>query len=138
MDGKRVIMLGSNNYLGLATHPKLIKAAMDAVERYGTSMTGSRLLNGSTKIHEHLEELLADFFGAEACLTFTTGYQANLGTISALVNKRAAVVIDRAWPRKRFIVRGFRLSGLRMNDAQPTLAAVRRHGNSFKYCRSHQ
>lgn len=96
IDGKRVIMLGSNNYLGLTRHPRVMKAAMDAIEKYGTSMTGSRLLNGSTKLHENLENLLASFFGAEACLTFTTGYQANLGTISALVNKRAAVVIDRS------------------------------------------
>ncbi len=96
MDGKRAIMLGSNNYLGLTRHPRVVKAAADAVERYGTSMTGSRLLNGSTLLHERLEELLAEFFGAEACLTFTTGYQANLGAISALVNRRVAIVIDRS------------------------------------------
>ena len=95
IDGKRAIMLGSNNYLGLTRHPKVVKAAKDAVERYGTSMTGSRLLNGSTLLHERLEELLCEFFGKEACLTFTTGYQANLGAISALVNRRVAVVIDR-------------------------------------------
>ena len=96
VDGKRVIMLGSNNYLGLTRHPRVVKAARDAVERYGTSMTGSRLLNGSTVIHERLEELLATFFGTEACLTFTTGYQALLGAISALVNRRAAAIIDKA------------------------------------------
>jgi 8-amino-7-oxononanoate synthase len=96
IDGKRVIMLGSNNYLGLTRHPRVVKAARDAVEIYGTSMTGSRLLNGSTKLHERLEELLAAFFETEACLTFTTGYQANLGAISALANSRVAVVIDKA------------------------------------------
>jgi 8-amino-7-oxononanoate synthase len=96
IDGKRVIMLGSNNYLGLTRHPKVVKAARDAVERYGTSMTGSRLLNGSTKIHERLEELLAEFFEAEACLTFTTGYQANLSVISSLASRRVAVLIDKA------------------------------------------
>ncbi len=96
IDGKRAIMLGSNNYLGLTRRPRVVKAAADAVEQYGTSMTGSRLLNGSTPLHERLEELLAEFFGAEACLTFTTGYQANLGAISALVNRRVAVVIDRS------------------------------------------
>jgi 8-amino-7-oxononanoate synthase len=96
IDGKRVIMLGSNNYLGLTRHPRVVKAARDAVERYGTSMTGSRLLNGSTKIHERLEELLAEFFETEACLTFTTGYQANLSAISALANRRVAVLIDKA------------------------------------------
>ena len=96
IDGKRAIMLGSNNYLGLTRRPRVVKAAAAAVEQYGTSMTGSRLLNGSTPLHERLEELLAEFFGAEACLTFTTGYQANLGAISALVNRRVAVVIDRS------------------------------------------
>ena len=68
----------------------------DAVERYGTSMTGSRLLNGSTKLHERLEELLAAFFGKEACLTFTTGYQANLGAIAALASRNVAVLVDKA------------------------------------------
>lgn len=96
IDGKRVIMLGSNNYLGLTRHPRVVKASRDAVERYGTSLTGSRLLNGTTKLHERLEEMLAAFFEAEDCLTFTTGYQANLGAISALANRRAAVVIDKA------------------------------------------
>jgi len=96
IDGKRVIMLGSNNYLGLTRHPRVVQAARDAVERYGTSMTGSRLLNGTTKLHERLEELLAWFFETEACVTFTTGYQANLGAISALANRRVAVVLDKA------------------------------------------
>src|SRR5438874_12309059 len=63
VDGKRVIMLGSNNYLGLTRHPKVMRAARDAVEHYGTSMTGSRLLNGTTKLHEQLEEALAAFLG---------------------------------------------------------------------------
>ncbi|HWO73795.1 MAG TPA: pyridoxal phosphate-dependent aminotransferase family protein [Dehalococcoidia bacterium] len=96
IDGKRVIMLGSNNYLGLTRHPRVVQATRDAVERYGTSMTGSRLLNGTTKLHERLEELLAWFFETEACVTFTTGYQANLGAISALANRRVAVVLDKA------------------------------------------
>jgi 8-amino-7-oxononanoate synthase len=95
LDGKRLIMLGSNNYLGLTRHPRVVKAARDAVERYGTSMTGSRLLNGTTKLHERLEELIAEFLHTEAALTFTTGYQANLGAISALVNRRAVAVIDK-------------------------------------------
>ncbi len=96
VDGKRVIMLGSNNYLGLTRHPRVVRAARDAVEKYGTSMTGSRLLNGTTKLHEQLEESIAAFLGREGALTFTTGYQANLGAISSLVNRRAAVVIDKA------------------------------------------
>ncbi len=88
-------MLGSNNYLGLTRHPRVVAAARDAVEKYGTSMTGSRLLNGTTKLHQKLDELLAEFFGYEAAITFTTGYQANLGAISALVNKRAAAIVDK-------------------------------------------
>ena len=96
IDGQRVLMLGSNNYLGLTRHPRVVKASRDAVERYGTSMTGSRLLNGSTRLHERLEELLASFFGKQACLTFTTGYQANLGTISALATRNTAVLVDKA------------------------------------------
>lgn len=89
-------MLGSNNYLGLTRHPRVVQASRDAVERYGTSLTGSRLLNGSTKLHERLEELLAAFFEREACLTFTTGYQANLGAISALATRHTAVLVDKA------------------------------------------
>lgn len=89
-------MLGSNNYLGLTRHPRVVQASRDAVERYGTSLTGSRLLNGSTKLHERLEELLATFFEREACLTFTTGYQANLGAISALATRHTAVLVDKA------------------------------------------
>ena len=96
LNGKRVLMLGSNNYLGLTRHPRVVKAARDAVEKYGTSMTGSRLLNGTTVLHERLEKLLAEFLGTEGCLTFTTGYQANLGAISSLVNRRAVAVIDKA------------------------------------------
>jgi 8-amino-7-oxononanoate synthase len=96
INGQRVLMLGSNNYLGLTRHPRVVKAARDAVERYGTSMTGSRLLNGTTTLHLRLEELLAQFLGTEGCLTFTTGYQANLGAISSLVNRRAVAVIDKA------------------------------------------
>jgi 8-amino-7-oxononanoate synthase len=89
-------MLGSNNYLGLTRHPKVIAAARDAVEVYGTSMTGSRLLNGTTKLHQKLEEKIAEFLRREGALVFSTGYQANLGVISALANRYATVVIDKA------------------------------------------
>jgi 8-amino-7-oxononanoate synthase len=95
IDGKRVIMLGSNNYLGLTRHPRVIAAARDAVEKYGTSMTGSRLMNGTTTIHLELEAKIADFLHTESALVFSTGYQANLGAISALVNRHAAAVIDK-------------------------------------------
>lgn len=95
IDGKEVIMLGSNNYLGLTIHPEVREAAVQAIRDYGTSMTGSRLLNGTSKLHQELEGDLAEFFGKEASLVFTTGYQANLGVISALINEGAALVMDK-------------------------------------------
>jgi len=94
--GQRVLMFGSNNYLGLTRHPYVVDAAKEAVLRYGTSMTGSRLLNGSTHLHEELESRIARFVHKEAAIVFTTGYLANLGTISALVTKGAVAVVDRA------------------------------------------
>jgi 8-amino-7-oxononanoate synthase len=95
INGKEVIMIGSNNYLGLTTHPAVRQAAMDAIETYGTSCTGSRFLNGTLELHLELERRLARFHGAEAALTFTTGYQANVGTITALVGKGDYVVVDK-------------------------------------------
>jgi 8-amino-7-oxononanoate synthase len=93
-EGRPTIMLGSNNYLGLTTDPRVTKAAVDAVERYGTGCTGSRLLNGTLPLHRELEEELSDWVGAEACLVFTTGYAVNLGTISTLVQPEDAVFVD--------------------------------------------
>lgn len=94
--GKRVVMFGSNNYLGLTTHPKVREAAKAAIDRFGTSMTGSRLVNGSMKLHEEFEEKLATWFNKEAALVFTTGYQVNIATCSALLsNKNSVAVIDR-------------------------------------------
>jgi 8-amino-7-oxononanoate synthase len=93
--GKPVLMLGSNNYLGLTRHPKVLAAATDALQRYGPSMTGSRLLNGTSPVHEELEALIADFLGTEAAVVFSTGYLANLGTISALVDHGCTAVIDK-------------------------------------------
>ncbi|HVY47241.1 MAG TPA: aminotransferase class I/II-fold pyridoxal phosphate-dependent enzyme, partial [Minicystis sp.] len=93
LDGKKVVMLGSNNYLGLTTHPKVREAAKQAIEKYGTSMTGSRLVNGTMRLHKELEDKLAAFHGKEAGLVFTTGYQVNIATISALLaNKRSVAV----------------------------------------------
>jgi len=94
--GKRVLMLGSNNYLGLTRHPKVMEAAAAAIDRFGTSMTGSRVLNGTMDLHERLEAKIAEFLGKEAALVFTTGYQANLGTISALVGRGCVGVVDKA------------------------------------------
>ncbi len=95
IDGRRLIMIGSNNYLGLTTHPRVREAAIEAVRKYGTSCTGSRFLNGTLHLHKQLEEELADFVGMEAALVFSTGYQTNLGTISALVSKGDVVITDK-------------------------------------------
>jgi len=96
MDGRRVVMFGSNNYLGLTTHPKVREAARAAIDRFGTSMTGSRLVNGSMKLHEEFEERLAAWFGKESAIVFTTGYQVNLAVCSALLsNKKSVGLIDR-------------------------------------------
>ena len=95
IDGKEVVMIGSNNYLGLTTHPKVRQAAMDAIDKYGTSCTGSRFLNGTLELHLELERRLAKFHGTDAALTFTTGYQANVGTITALVGKGDYVIVDK-------------------------------------------
>ena len=94
--GKRVLMFGSNNYLGLTRHPEVVEAARAAITAFGTSMTGSRLLNGSTRLHEELEGRIARFLHKEKAIVFTTGYQTNLGTISALVDKRSIAVVDKA------------------------------------------
>ena len=94
-EGHRLIMCGSNNYLGLTTHPKVKKAAKDAIERYGTSCTGSRLLNGTLALHEKLEKELAEFVSKESSLVFSTGMQVNLGTISALTGRSDVLILDK-------------------------------------------
>jgi 8-amino-7-oxononanoate synthase len=93
--GRRMIMCGSNNYLGLTTHPKVREAAIQAIERYGTSCTGSRFLNGTLELHEQLETELAEFVGKPAALTFSTGMQTNLGTISSLVCRGEYIILDK-------------------------------------------
>ena len=108
MDGRRVLMIGSNNYLGLTTHPKVREAAIDAIKRYGTSCTGSRFLNGTLAMHHELEHRLAEFVGKPAALVFSTGMQVNLGTISAVVQRGDVVIIDKE--DHASIVDGCRLS----------------------------
>ena len=95
VDGKKMIMVGSNNYLGLTNHPKVKEAVIKAVKQYGSGCTGSRLLNGTLTIHVEAEERLADFMQREAVLLFSTGYQTNLGTIASLVGKGDYVITDR-------------------------------------------
>ncbi len=93
--GKRVIMAGSNNYLGLTSHPRVKEAAIKAVEKFGSGCAGSRFLNGNLEIHEELEQKLARFFRQEAAVVFSTGYQTNLGTIAALVGRNDVAIIDK-------------------------------------------
>ncbi len=93
--GKPVIMAGSNNYLGLTSHPRVKEAAIRAIEKYGCGCAGSRFLNGTLDIHEELENKLARFFRKEAALVFATGYQTNLGAISALLGRNDVAIIDK-------------------------------------------
>ncbi len=95
IDGRQAIMLGSNNYLGLTTHPAVREAASRAVLEDGPSLTGSRLLNGTTTAHIALERKIARFFGREDALVFTTGYQANVGVMTAFATQETTVVLDR-------------------------------------------
>lgn len=94
IDGQKIIMLGSNNYLGLTNHPEVKKAASEALTRYGTGCAGSRLLNGTLDIHVELERRLAEFMGREAALSFSTGYQVNVGVLSCLLDRHDVVFLD--------------------------------------------
>ena len=95
MEGKRRIMLGSNNYLGLTVHPEVVQAGLEAIEHYGTGCSGSRFLNGTLDLHNKLERELAAFAGKGACVTFSTGFQANLGILSALCGRNDFILNDR-------------------------------------------
>jgi len=95
IDGQKKVMMGSNNYLGLTHHPRVLEAAKAALERYGSGCTGSRFLNGTIDLHEQLESRLAEFFGKDAALVFSTGYQANLGLISCLIGRGDVVLLDK-------------------------------------------
>ena len=95
MEGRRRIILGSNNYLGLTICPEVVAAGVKAIEKYGTGCSGSRFLNGTLDLHLELEDALARFLGQEACLTFGTGFQSNAGIISALVGMHDYVICDR-------------------------------------------
>jgi 8-amino-7-oxononanoate synthase len=95
IEGRKIIMAGSNNYLGLTSDPRVKKAAIAAIEKYGTGCSGSRYLTGTLDLHVKLEERLAAFFGKEACLLYSTGYQTAQGIIPTLVSKGEYVVSDR-------------------------------------------
>ncbi len=94
MRGKKILMFGSNSYLGLTNHPELKKASIKALEKYGTGASGSRLMNGNLDLHEELEENLAAFVGKPAATVFSTGFQANMGTIPSLLGRNDFLVID--------------------------------------------
>lgn len=95
MEGKRRIMIGSNNYLGLTGDQRIIDAGVDAIKNFGSGVSGSRFLNGTLTIHLELEKELAEFLNKEACMTFSTGYQTNLGIISAIAGRNDLIFCDR-------------------------------------------
>lgn len=111
--GKRLLMFGSNSYMGLTNHPKVKEAAKKAIDRYGSSCSGSRFLNGTSKLHLELEERLADFVGKEAALLFTTGFQTNLGTVSSLMGRHGVIILDEL--DHASIIEGSRLSFSRVH-----------------------
>ena len=112
IEGEERLMLGSNNYLGLTGDARVKSAARDALERFGTGLTGSRLMNGTLPLHRELEEELAAWMGAEQALVFTTGYQANLGCLSGVLGPTDTVIADSA--DHASILDGCKLSGARL------------------------
>jgi 8-amino-7-oxononanoate synthase len=112
IEGRETVMLGSNNYLGLTGDERVRQAARDALERYGTALTGSRFMNGTTPLHVELERELAEWMGTEDALCFTTGYQVNLGTIGTLLEPRDTVIVDSG--DHASILDGCKLSGARL------------------------
>ena len=112
MEGRETIMLGSNNYLGLTGDERVKGAARDALERYGTALTGSRLLNGTIPLHTALEREIAEWMGSDDALVFTTGYQTNLGTIGTILEPGDTVVCDSG--DHASILDGCRLSGAKL------------------------
>ncbi|MBN2268911.1 MAG: pyridoxal phosphate-dependent aminotransferase family protein [Acholeplasmataceae bacterium] len=95
MEGREVIMIGSNNYLGLTSHPEVIQAAVDATLKYGTGVSGSRFLNGTLNLHKQFEAELAEFLNKEDCTIFSTGFQSNLGIISAVAGRNDIIFSDK-------------------------------------------
>ncbi|HHS13791.1 MAG TPA: pyridoxal phosphate-dependent aminotransferase family protein [bacterium] len=132
INGKSMIMIGSNNYLGLTGHPKVIEAGISAIRKYGTGCTGSRFLNGTLDIHEELEKRLARFLNREAVLCFSTGHHVNQGCISTLVGKKDIVFTDRA--DHASIVDGTRLTfgkivKYKHNDMEDLCRALKHYEN---------
>ena len=112
MNGRRMLMMGSNSYLGLTNHPRVKEAAIVALKKYGSGCAGSRFLNGTLDIHIELEAQLAEFVGKDASLIFATGYQSNLGAIQSMVSRNEYIVTDKF--DHASIIDGCRLSGGKM------------------------
>ncbi len=108
INGKKVLMFGSNSYLGLTNHPKIIEAAVEATKKYGTGCAGSRFLNGTLSIHEELEHKIAKFVGKEEAIVFSTGFQVNLGVVSCLTGRGDFIILDES--DHASIIEGRRLS----------------------------
>ncbi len=135
VDGKDVLNFCSNNYLGLANHPKIVEAAREATRKYGVGPAAVRTIAGTTDLHIELEKRLAKFKGAEDVITFQSGFTANLGTIAALVTKEDAIFSDRL--NHASIIDGCRLSGARIvayehNDAASLEAAIQENAGSYR------
>ncbi len=135
VDGKDVLNFCSNNYLGLANHPKLIEAAKDATKKYGVGPAAVRTIAGTTNLHVELEKRLAKFKGAEDVITFQSGFTANLGTISALITKEDVIFSDRL--NHASIIDGCRLSGGRIipydhNDPTALEAAIKENAGTYR------
>ncbi|MCB0394876.1 MAG: aminotransferase class I/II-fold pyridoxal phosphate-dependent enzyme, partial [Bdellovibrionales bacterium] len=111
-EGRELVMMGSNNYLGLTHDPRVIDAAVDATRQWGTGCTGSRFLNGNLDLHEELETKLADFLGFESALVFATGFMANQGAITALVGPGEYILSDEE--NHACIIEGCKLSGAKV------------------------
>jgi glycine C-acetyltransferase len=135
VDGKNVLNFCSNNYLGLANHPKLVQAASEAMKKYGVGPAAVRSIAGTTDLHVQLEERLAKFKGAQDVITFQSGFTANLGTISALVGKEDVIFSDRL--NHASIIDGCRLSGAKIvayehNDPGALEDAIKEHASNFR------
>jgi glycine C-acetyltransferase len=135
VDGKNVLNFCSNNYLGLANHPKIVEAAKEATKKYGVGPAAVRSIAGTTDLHVQLEQRLAKFKGAEDVITFQSGFTANLGTISALVGKEDAIFSDRL--NHASIIDGCRLSGAKIiayehNDPASLEDAIKENASNFR------
>src|SRR5690606_419164 len=112
INGKRTIMIGSNNYLGLTSDERVKQASIKAIKKYGSGCSGSRFLNGTLDLHVELEKRLAKFLGKDDVIVFSTGFQANLGIISAIAGRNDYIISDRG--NHASIVDGCRLSFAKM------------------------